>query len=247
VSRLERWRARLGYAWATGRRAGVGPLVRMIVRGLLEPLVSWRTYDFYLSDLGPPIAPYSGAVPLDIRVATDADFARFESTLLREGVTRAEIEIRRTTGGRCFIGVAGDRLIHFTWVLRHQVWLPELGATLRLGPDEVYAVFAYTDPAWRGRGVQPEVSNFMLRREQAEGVRHHYYFVMRHNLPARRITTRHDVGTAARVVRTARTVRLAFVPGFLARGLRSGAPPRLDPGPALDLGLVGLWIRSRSR
>jgi hypothetical protein len=48
------------------------------------------------------------------------------------------------------------------------------------------------------------------------------------------------------VIRTVRTVRIACVPGFLARGLGGGEPPRLEPMPALDLGFLGLWIHARA-
>jgi GNAT superfamily N-acetyltransferase len=243
VSRLERWRARLGYAWETGRRAGAGPLVRMALRGLLEPLIAWRTYDFYNRDVTAPIAPYAAAIPLEIRIATDEDFARFLPALLSEGTTPEEIEARRQADAECFLGVSGERLAHFTWLLRRPVWLAELGATLRLGPDESYAVFSYTAPEFRGKGVHPAVVNWQARWEQTAGIRRHYSFVMRHNLPARRIMTRHEAGTTARVTRTVRTVRIAFVPGFLAHGLGNGEP-RLEPGPAVDLGVPGLWIRA---
>ncbi|MGH6954508.1 MAG: hypothetical protein ACREGL_10020 [Alphaproteobacteria bacterium] len=216
----------------------------MMLRGLLEPLVSWRTYDFFARDLTVPVAPFVAAIPLEMRVAVDADFLRFRPSFLREGVTGEEIERRRRAGDRCFLGVAGDRLVHFTWLFRRPAWLAELGATLRLGPDEAYIAFSYTDPDRRGQGVQPAVTNFMIRWEQAVGIRRHYYFVMRHNVPARKITTGHHAGAAAEPIRTVRTVRFAWVRSFLAYGFEPGGRPRLEPAPALDLGPMGLWVRA---
>ncbi|MGH6954507.1 MAG: hypothetical protein ACREGL_10015, partial [Alphaproteobacteria bacterium] len=205
MSRVDRWRARIGYGWSIGRRAGTWRLLGMALRGLLEPLIAWRTYDFYARDLTAPVAPYQATIPLDIRVATDADFERFRPTLLREGATWDEVEACRRAGDQCFIAVSGDRLVHFSWLVRRPVWLPEVGARLRLAPDEAYGRFSYTEPAWRGHGAHPAVVNFFTCWEQAAGIRSHYSFVMRHNLPARKLMVGRRPGVASELIRTVRT------------------------------------------
>jgi hypothetical protein len=94
--------------------------------------------------------------------------------------------------------------------------------------------------------VHPAVVNWQARWEQTAGIRRHYSFVMRHNLPARRIITGPHVATPAVLTRTVRVFRAAFVPGFLAHGLKDPGRPRLEPLPARDLGRLGLWIRRKT-
>jgi hypothetical protein len=54
---------------------------------------------------------------------------------------------------------------------------------------------------------------------------------MRHNVPARKITTGHHAGTAAEPIRTVRAVRLGWARPFVLSGLEEPGPPRLEPAP----------------
>lgn len=243
MARVRHIRERWHLARSILRYGGAGPFIGVIARGILWPLVSWRTFCFFERDLSEPVAPFESAIPLEIRIATDADFERFHDVLLRERIGESEIEQRRASGDLCFLGVAEGRLIQFTWLTRRAIWLPAIGATLKLGAEEAYVHFTYTDPAMRGRGAHPAVVNFMLRWERSAGVRYHHSFVMGHNVSAMKIMFDHRSGRAARRGRTVRTVRLLGVPGFLALGLRGEQRPPLEPGPHADLGRFGLWIR----
>lgn len=225
---------------------GVGRFLGVVARAILMPLVRWRTFCFFERDMTAPVALVEASIPLEIRIATDADFERFRDVLLRENIDEREIAHRRASGDLCFIGVAGGRLIHFTWLMRRPVWLPALGATLELEPDDVYAHFSYTDPEMRGRGAHPAVVNFELRWEHSVGIRRHVSFVMGHNVSALRIMTGLRSGTVSRHTRTIRTVRFLAARGFLARGLGGEARPHLKPGAHVDLGRLGLWIKPLS-
>ena len=241
--RAQHIRERWHLARSVLRYGGARRFFGLIIRGILKPLVERRTFCFFERDLIEPISPFEASIPLEIRLATDADFERFHDVLLRERVDASEIEQRRANGDLCFLGISGSRLIHFTWLIRRPIWLPLIGATLQLGADEAYVHFSYTDPAMRGRAVQPAVVNFMHRWEQTAGIRHHLYFVMGHNVSAMKIASGPHASSAARRSRTVQTVRLLGVPGFLATGLGGAERPRLKPGPHADLGRVGLWIR----
>jgi GNAT superfamily N-acetyltransferase len=222
----------------------MGRFLVLALRGLLEPVVAWRTLDLFERDLTEPNAPYEPTLPLEIRVAAASDFARFRDTLLREDTTASAIERRRAAGDLCFLGVLEGRLVHFTWLVRgRRVWLPQVGAILDLDPDAAYVPFSYTEPAMRGRGVQPAVTRFMVEWEQAHGLRRHYYLLMRENQPSRAIARGRHVGRPAQVVRSVRTVRIAPLPGLFARGLAEGGWPRLEPTRPLDLRPLGLWVR----
>lgn len=243
MSRAQRIRERWYLALSILRYGGAARFIGIVMRGLLQPFVAWRTFCFFERTLDEPVAPFDASIPLEMRIATDADFERFNDVLLRERVDKSEIEERRTSGDLCFIGVAEGRLIHFTWLVRRPLWLPAVGATLDLGPDEAYIHFSYTDPAMRGRGVQPAVTNFMIRWERAAGIRHHYYYVMGHNVSAMRITSGRHVGRAAEPSRTVRTVRVLGARGSLALGVQGEQRPHLKPGTHAEWGRLGLWIR----
>src|SRR5439155_21628890 len=75
---------RSSYAWAIGRRQGMARFLLLAVRGLLDPLVAWRTFDFFGRDLTEAFLPYEGPSAVEIRVAQESDFVRFRQTLLRE-------------------------------------------------------------------------------------------------------------------------------------------------------------------
>jgi GNAT superfamily N-acetyltransferase len=243
MARAQQIRERWHLALSILRYGGVGRFMGIVVRGIVKPLVSWRTFCFFERTLTGPVTPFKPSIPLDIRIATDADFDRFRDALLRERVDASEIERRRANGDLCFMGLAQDRLVHFTWLLRGLVWLPALGATLELGGNEAYVHFSYTDPAMRGRGVQPAVTNFMVRWELEAGIERHFYFVMGHNTSAMRITSGRHVGTAARPSRTVRTVHLLGTRGFLVVGLLGEQRPLLKPATNVDWGRFGLWVK----
>jgi hypothetical protein len=244
VNRLRRLYARAGYAWSIGRQWGMARFLVLAVRGLLEPLVTWRTLDVFERDLTEPNTPFEPTVPLEMRVAEASDLARFRDTLLREDTVWTEIERRRAAGDLCFIGIADGRLVQFTWLFRRSpVWLPPVGAMLALEPDAAYVAFSYTEQAMRGRNVQGAVTRFMIEWEQAHGLRRHYYLIMRENTPGRAVTRGRHVGSPAKLRRTVRTVRIAGLPGFLTRGLERGGPPRLEPTRPVDLRWLGLWVR----
>lgn len=243
MARAQQIRERWHLARSILRYGGAVRFLGIVARGILRPVVSWRTFCFFERDLTEPVPPFEAGIPLQIRIATAADFERFRDVLLRERVGESEIARRRASGDQCFIGVAEERLVHFTWLVRRSIWVPDLGATLDLGTDESYVPFSYTDPAVRGRRVQPAVVNFMLRWEQSARVQHHFYFVMGHNVSAMKITAGRHAASAARPLRAVRTVRLLGARGFLAVGLLSEQRPHLEPGPHVDLGRLGLWIR----
>lgn len=243
MARMQQIRERWHLARSILRYGGIGRFLGIVVRGILTPVIRWRTFCFFERNVAQPVAPFDAAIPLEIRIATAADFDRFRDILLRERVDWSEIERRRASGDLCFIGVAQGRLIHFTWLLRRPTWLPALGATLELSAEEAYAHFSYTDPAMRGHGAHPAVINVMTRWEHAAGIQRHFGLVMGHNVSALSIMSKHHAGVAARPSRTVRTVRLLGARGFLARGLGGEARPHLKPAAHVDLGRLGLWIK----
>jgi hypothetical protein len=110
-----------------------------------------REYLVTAKDLreGLPTAPPVDGVrwrPLD-----DADIPLVVAT--RPTLGEAEVRHRLAEAQQCWVGWVGTRPVHWRWEADADVFLPYLGRRLRPNPGERWVVDVYTDPAYRGRGL----------------------------------------------------------------------------------------------
>ena len=225
--------ARFRTAWGQARRdlrhAGALFLARRLARRALAPACAWRTLCFYERDLSAPLPAFQARIPVETRLASPEDLDRFRDTFARSGARWEEIERRSARGDLCFIGVTEAGLVHFMWLTLAPAWVPSIGVTVRVGPGEGVVYSSYTDPAARGRSVQPAVANFMIRHEQSLGLRRHFYYVLRDNYAGTRITAGSHAGRAAVPGRTVTCLSVAGLPGIVLTGVgEPGGLPRLD-------------------
>jgi len=209
------------------RFAGGAFLLARMARRALAPVCAWRTLCYFERDLTEPAPEFTAKVPIETRVATPADLTRFHDTFVQAGARTEEFASRLDRGDLCFLGIADDRLVHFMWLCRVSAPVPAIAATVLLDPAEGLVYSSYTDPAARGRAIQPAVANFMIRHEQSLGLRRHFYSVLADNYAGRRIVAGTHARRTARMTRVVRCVRVAGLPGIFLTGLRSSGRPRL--------------------
>jgi hypothetical protein len=224
----------------------VAGLARRLVRRGLRPLISWDTVSFFAwDDLSAVRVPELHAgIPLEVRLAGRDEWWRLRALPPEAGRGQEEFEARLARGDLCFIGLSEGRLVHVFWVGVSQSWIPALGATLRLAPGDAYAYESFTAETARGQGVQPAVTVFVLRYEQAQGFRRHLFYIERHNRAALRALLKY-ADPPFTLTRTVRAVRIAGLPGVVLLGLE-GDGPRLElpPGARVRrLGRLGQWVR----
>lgn len=230
-------------------RAGARAVLGAVLRRCLRPLVSWHSVSFFERDLTKgPVPDVRAGIPLEVRlVETDADVRPLQELFARIGRKPADVKARLDRGERCFIGLSGGRIVHFSWIGPGPASCPEIKATVRVGPGELYQGDSYTDEAARGHRVTGAVMSVLIDWERARGYRRHVFYIARDN--------HSSLGSFRKVpeprpllTRTVRCYRVAGLGGFLVIGLGQDARPRLDVAEnmcARRLGRLGHWVSRR--
>ncbi len=222
------------------RRGGIAALVGALVRRGLRPLVSWDTLWFFEHDLTAlTYRPFVATIPLEVRRADREDLGEIKALVGRAGEEAEGLEARLTRGDQCFVGVSKGRLVHASWVATTTAWIPEVRATLRLGPGEAYFYDSLTDPAVRGSGVQPAVVSFAMQEERAQGCRRHLYYLRRNS----RSGLKAIIEPRPTRPQTIRCIRITGFPGALVTGLGGAGRPNLELQPGVSRGRLGPWVQ----
>lgn len=145
----------------------------------------WEPLLFFDRDLTTAtVTSVTTKVPVEIRLATEAEVLEFPSSRPGEGARRLE------RGDVCVVGVIEGRIIHQTWITTRPTYIPEAAARIRLQPDEAYLYASFTEPPARGAGVQAAVSSFVVRYNRERGVTRHFLYVRWRNASARQVLKR---------------------------------------------------------
>lgn len=83
--------------------------------------------------------------------------------------TRSELERRLAAGDRCHVARAGGRLAAVRWVAFEEARVPYLEHAFPLAEQEVFIYDAFSDPAWRGRGLSRALFHTMDASLRSEG------------------------------------------------------------------------------
>lgn len=216
-----------------------------IVRRLLRPLLSWETLLFFERDLrNSRVRRVEPLIPLEIRETNREAFRSFESLLLRAGKKWEDLEARFERGDRCFLAFREGCPIHFTWMATSRAWIPEICANMRVAPGEGYLFDAYTDPAMRGRAIQPAVASFVLQHEQDHGFSRHLLYINRANVSGLQVLGK-AADTMPTLKRTVRCFRFLRIEGRLLMGLEGEGSPSFEFPEGVRIRRFGkgiLWV-----
>lgn len=83
--------------------------------------------------------------------------------------SRGEVQRRLAADDRCHVARDGQRIVAVRWVSLRQARIAYLRLAFPLADGEAFFYDAFTDPAWRGRGVAGAVSAAMIARLEADG------------------------------------------------------------------------------
>jgi len=93
-------------------------------------------------------------------------------------------------GRECFVCSDGERIIHYRWYVTGSTSLPFLGATWHPEEGDYTVLGAFTDPGYRGRGVNTAVAQFGLAHAKDAGLRRALAFIADWNHPSLRTSER---------------------------------------------------------
>lgn len=122
------------------------------------------TMHFYTARTDANAASTAQAIdPLIVRTTAELPEA------MRAHAHAVEHARRLAAGHAALLVMAGDAVMHASWIARRTLRVDELACTLALPDDAICVYDVVTSDAWRGRGVYPAVLTWM--REHA---RHHF-------------------------------------------------------------------------
>ena len=123
----------------------------------------------------------------------------------------------------CYVGWYDGQIAHISWLLTSA----DMTRTIHLEPGEVELNYAYTEPAFRGRGLLSAVQSAMLRDAQRSGIRRAYTHVAVDNTTSARAVSKTGFSLAGTLTLTwiIGLCRARFIPVAVAdcsRGIGPG-------------------------
>jgi branched-chain amino acid transport system permease protein len=180
-------------------------LLWRMLKWCLSPLGYLDMMTFYRRDLTQPLTEKSAKVDLSVIQATEADMDQLTAMVARRyGPTmvrlwpyknqsiRDILQQRFQEGCKCFVAKVGTEMIHYNWIFFY--WEEAVMGTVRsrLQADEAICNDAFTEEAWRGKGVHDAVHNYMLRHLQQEGYQCVYTSAGTDNRSSQKALHRHN-------------------------------------------------------
>ncbi len=141
------------------------------VRGVARRIVGRFYGRIYLLDrsLADPIAPSTVRIPIVIEMMREEDLLEYAD--YRRG-HNAEAARQFLADGHCaFVARCQGKLVGSLWAAVKPVLVGEIMSMLLIEPGEVYLFDGFTLPEFRGQGIAPALSAFMLRHYASLGFR----------------------------------------------------------------------------
>jgi RimJ/RimL family protein N-acetyltransferase len=167
-------------AWSLLSRDGPGCLVRE----LAKKIATLETYTAFRLDLLDEIPPASAELSLDIRRATERDFAQFRS--LPHPFSRHAQFYDRFGIDECYLAFWRGAIAHIAWVYYPEQSKKHPTPFRILRPDEAAIANCVTMREFRGKGVYPAVIRTLLEDLKKQGYRHCYMYIDVNNDASRR-------------------------------------------------------------
>jgi len=211
-------------AWEWIRWRGPGSFLLAVVRRLLRPIIEIQRHLFVEADMTEPLLPAAARVPLDVRLATLADFEQYEEAFRAGGVSLEEARRRHERGDVCIIGLSGAHLAGFNWLTFSSFRAPELDATVELEPGDAFGLFIFTLPAWRGKGIHPALASHSDSYLYSHSYKRLLFFIVPQNRQSLKATEKLP---NRRRTKTVWAIRLLGMRRPLLVGAASRVPPAL--------------------
>jgi GNAT superfamily N-acetyltransferase len=152
----------------------------------IAQLRSWLWMDRTLVVLQRPTGGRE-AVPagIEVREATGDDGAGYERNI----GTDSAVTFRRrlsTPGGSCWLALAGDAIVHASWVETEAAWVGEVSRYFVVPAGDGYIYESFTRPEMRGRGVYPAVLTAIAAALRPRGLNRLWIAAEQDNRPSLR-------------------------------------------------------------
>ena len=173
-----------------------GYLFRVLGRGLYRRV-------FVLERLSSePIPAIEAQVPLTFGLLDNDELNEYLD--FRPDKPGTLIRRRRELGEVCFVARHEGTIVGESWASHGSARIPYLRQELPLARDEVYRFGNFTAPSFRGLGIAPALSGWILQRSERQGVRREVAVV----LPENRASLKAMAKTGYRVTRMIGWVKL---------------------------------------
>ena len=87
-------------------------------------------------------------------------------------------------GHQCFVARFNEQMISTTWATTHQISSSYLAREIPLRPGEVYLLYSFTSPDFRGLSVSPIIKVAMMQHFRDTGYRQMICWVLPENNPS---------------------------------------------------------------
>ena len=173
-------KVRIG-AWREGwREFGV----RGFWRRAGSALDVYREVYFYVLDMTTEPETPTARIALEMGRLGEADLAEY--TAMRPGWAGDSAEARWRDGGVCFVARHEGRIAGFGWAMEQGDEVDFVPRRVGADPAEIYIADTYTDPRYRGLGVNPAVLRWLCRHYYRLGRRRAVAATLPYNLASRR-------------------------------------------------------------
>ena len=103
------------------------------------------------------------------------------------GLCPDEVRRRVEEGQECTVGWQGSTIVHYRWDSSRPAYLPYLRAVFSPAAGDIFAVDAFTHPAYRRRGIDWVATARALENARARGFARSVTVVARWNVPGIRV------------------------------------------------------------
>lgn len=170
---------------ARARSRGPSEVTATLWDQLSSTLSSQGTLDFLTRET-PDICPTTSGLTFRAAQFSDAEgYARDIGT-----DSRATFRTRLTDTTSCYLVLAGDRIVHASWVTTSSAWTAELRAYVTPPDGSAYVYESFTGPQVRGRGIYPMTLRCICAELNSRGIARVYIGVDAANRPSLRAITK---------------------------------------------------------
>lgn len=154
-------------------------LARATRRTLLP--FGWFDYSLvYRLDLDQPLTPFKARIPIDVVIASEAEFDEIQPITGSAFHAPAMLRQRIKTGSKCLLAKHDGKIVGFNWTIFGEVY--DEYYRIELGPRDAYCMDAHTIEPFRGNAIHTELLYHCLKYAQSQKAEHAYTRVSAMNI-----------------------------------------------------------------